>query len=87
MDKGRTQVNGSENEKVNAMQPRDDTDSLYESSREEGVGRASIEDTVDVSKGLVDNIKKSKERLIIETSISIDKIWANRRTSKARNQK
>ena len=48
-----------------ALHPRDDSDRLYVTRKEGGRRLASMEDSVDeLIRGLEDNIKKSKERLI-----------------------
>ena len=49
-----------------ALHPRDDTNRLYVSRKEEGRGLASIEDTVDASiQQLEDYIEKHEQGLII----------------------
>ena len=69
------------------LHPRDDTDRLYVSRKEGGRGFANIEDSVDVSiRGLDDNIKKSKERLITATRNSSGNIKIIRIT-RTRKQK
>ena len=64
-----------------ALHSRDDIDRLYVSKKEGRRGPASIEDRVDLSiRELEDNIKKSKERLIMATRNSTDDIKINRTT-------
>ena len=70
-----------------ALHPRDDTDRLYVSRNEAGRGFASIEDSVDTSiRGLKDNIKKSKERLITAAKNNKNNKKINR-TTVTRKQK
>ena len=65
------------------LHPRDDIDRLYVSRKEEGRGLSSIENTLVASiQGLREYIKKSKERLTIETRNNTNRIMINRTTRK-----
>ena len=72
VDEGRTSTNEPEKKKtikmLKTLHTRDDMDRMYVSREEGGRGLTSINDSVYTSiKGLYDDIKKSKERLITAT--------------------
>ena len=66
---------------------RDDIHRLYVSRKEEGRGFTKIENYVNASvQGLVEYIKKSKERLITTASNSNGNIKSNRKQQKLENR-
>ena len=60
-----------------AFHPRNDVDRLYV-SRKEGRGLTSIQDSIDASIQLEDNIKKHRGRLITVTKNNTDNTYINR---------
>ena len=70
---------------IKALHLLDDIERIYLSRKEEGRELDSLEDRVAISiRGLEDDIKMSKERLITSTSNKTDNIRTNRSTTKTR---